>query len=91
VTPLAKLAGFAALFGGAALLGGVLDPEAAGEDKPMAGHGDAPAAAHGDEAGHDDSVGFEVTFPSEGRYRLFVQFKHVGRVQTVAFTQAVQR
>jgi hypothetical protein len=37
----------------------------------------------------DDSVSFAATFPTEGRYRLFLQFKHDGRVQTVAFTQAV--
>jgi hypothetical protein len=34
-------------------------------------------------------VGFGATFPTAGRYRLFLQFKHEGRVQTVAFTQAV--
>jgi len=37
----------------------------------------------------DDAVRFAVTFPTEGRYRLFLQFKHEGRVQTVAFTQEV--
>jgi hypothetical protein len=37
----------------------------------------------------DDSVRFAATFPTEGRYRLFLQFKHEGRVQTVAFTQEV--
>jgi hypothetical protein len=36
-------------------------------------------------------VGFAATFPTEGRYRLFLQFKHEGRVQTVAFTQEVGR
>jgi hypothetical protein len=48
---------------------------------------------HGDEAAtdeHDDSVGFAATFPTEGRYRLFLQFQHEGRVQTVAFTQEVK-
>jgi hypothetical protein len=44
----------------------------------------------GDERGHDDSVGFEVTFPTAGRYRLFLQFKHEGRVHTVAFTQELR-
>jgi hypothetical protein len=39
---------------------------------------------------HDDSVGFAATFPTAGRYRLFLQFKHEGRVQTVAFTQEVK-
>jgi hypothetical protein len=50
-------------------------------------------AGHGDEAAtdaHDDSVGFAATFPTQGRYRLFLQFKHEGRVQTVAFTQEVK-
>jgi hypothetical protein len=37
----------------------------------------------------DDSVRFAATFPTEGRYRLFLQFQHDGRVQTVAFTQEV--
>ena len=49
--------------------------------------------AHGDGAKadvHDDSVGFAATFPTTGRYRLFLQFKHEGRVQTVAFTQEVK-
>jgi hypothetical protein len=67
VTPLAKLAGFAAvlavLFGGGALLGGALDPEAAGEDKPMAGHDDAPAAGHGDD-GHGEEE--ETAAPVRG-------------------------
>jgi hypothetical protein len=36
-----------------------------------------------------DTVGFAATFPTAGRYRLFLQFKHEGRVQTVAFTQEV--
>ncbi len=34
-----------------------------------------------------DEPVFEVTFPTPGRYRLFLQFQHEGRVQTVAFTQ----
>jgi hypothetical protein len=37
----------------------------------------------------DDSVRFVATFPTEGRYRLFLQFEHDGRVHTVAFTQEV--
>jgi hypothetical protein len=37
----------------------------------------------------DHSVEFDATFPTEGRYRLFLQFKHAGRVHTVAFTQTV--
>ena len=38
----------------------------------------------------DGPIGFAATFPTAGRYRLFLQFKHEGRVQTVAFTQEVQ-
>ena len=33
---------------------------------------------------------FAATFPTEGRYRLFLQFKDAGRVHTVAFTQEVR-
>ena len=36
-----------------------------------------------------NTVGFGATFPTEGRYRLFLQFKHEGLVHTVAFTQEV--
>ena len=38
----------------------------------------------------DDSVRFAATFPTQGRYRLFLQFQHDGRVHTVAFTQEVR-
>ena len=38
-----------------------------------------------------DGVGFMATFPTEGRYRLFLQFQHEGRVHTVAFTEKVSR
>ena len=40
----------------------------------------------------DDAVAFEATFPTPGRYRLFLQFKTPdppARVQTVAFTHEV--
>jgi hypothetical protein len=39
--------------------------------------------------GHD-GVSFETEFATPGRYRLFLQFKHEGRVHTVAFTQVVR-
>jgi hypothetical protein len=39
--------------------------------------------------GHGDAIGFETEFPSEGRYRLFLQFKHDGEVHTAAFTRSV--
>jgi hypothetical protein len=38
-----------------------------------------------------DGPSFGATFPTAGRYRLFLQFQHEGRVQTVAFTQEVGR
>jgi hypothetical protein len=38
----------------------------------------------------DDPIAFWAKLPTAGRYRLFLQFKHAGRVHTVAFTQAVQ-
>lgn len=48
----------------------------------------------GDRATHpgsrDESTAFAVTFPTAGRYRLFLQFKHEGTVRTVAFTQEVR-
>lgn len=37
-----------------------------------------------------DAVAFETEFPTSGRYRLFLQFSHDGRVHTVAFTQEVK-
>ena len=40
------------------------------------------------EAGSSE-IGFGATFPTAGSYRLFLQFQHNGRVQTVAFTQGV--
>jgi len=47
--------------------------------------------AHGGEAaGGEGSIGFESTFPTTGSYRLFLQFKIDGRIQTVAFTQEVR-
>ena len=33
-------------------------------------------------------IAFETEFPSAGRYRLFLQFKHEGKVRT-AFTRRV--
>jgi hypothetical protein len=36
-----------------------------------------------------DSLSFMAELPSKGRYRLFLQFQHEGRVHTAAFTQEV--
>ena len=44
---------------------------------------------HPDEQG--ESVSFMTEFPSAGRYRLYLQFKHDGRVHTAEFTQEVSR
>lgn len=41
--------------------------------------------------GHGRAVSFTTEFPSEGRYRLYLQFKHAGRVHTAEFTQEVGR
>ena len=41
--------------------------------------------------GHGGTVRFMTEFPSEGRYRLYLQFKHEGRVHTAEFTQEVAR
>jgi hypothetical protein len=46
---------------------------------------------HPDEAGGPGRIAFGASFPSAGRYRLFLQFKHDGRVQTVAHTVEVSR
>src|SRR5215213_3629448 len=35
----------------------------------------------------EDSLAFMAEFPSAGRYRLYLQFKHEGRVHTAEFTQ----
>jgi hypothetical protein len=44
---------------------------------------------HPEEGG--DAVSFMTEFPSEGRYRLYLQFKHDGRIHTAEFTQEVAR
>jgi len=38
-----------------------------------------------------DEIAFEATFPTAGRYRLYLQFKHAGAVQTAEFTVVVPR
>ena len=38
-----------------------------------------------------DSLAFMAEFPTEGRYRLYLQFKHDGEVRTAEFTQEVSR
>jgi hypothetical protein len=36
-----------------------------------------------------DSLSFMTAFPSAGRYRLFLQFRHAGRIHTAEFTREV--
>jgi len=38
-----------------------------------------------------DEIVFEATFPTAGRYRLYLQFRHEGHVRTVEYTVAVPR
>ena len=54
---------------------------------PVTGGGE-----HGAEPAHEGgaSVAFETEFPSSGRYGLYLQFKHDGKVRTAQFTR-VQR
>jgi len=40
---------------------------------------------------HANEIGFAATFPSAGRYRLFLQFQAGGEVRTVAYTLEVPR
>jgi len=61
---------------------------------PMGGGGDE----HGGHGGHaevtgdsDKGIRFMTEFPSEGRYRLFLQFQHEGDVHTAEFTREVSR
>ncbi len=38
-----------------------------------------------------EAIKFATEFPSDGRYGLFLQFKHRGKVHTAAFTREVAR
>lgn len=48
-----------------------------------------PADSPGTRGGHE--VAFMATFPTAGRYRLFLQFQTGGEVRTVAYTVEVSR
>jgi Domain of unknown function (DUF4396) len=50
-----------------------------------------PSEGGGHGAGHGMAVSFDTEFPSADSYRLFLQFKHEGKVHTAAFTRAVER
>jgi hypothetical protein len=44
-----------------------------------------------EEQGGASEIVFDATFPTAGRYRLYLQFKHEGAAHTVEFTVEVQR
>ena len=46
---------------------------------------------HAHAEGEESAVSFMTEFPSAGRYRLYLQFKHDGLVHTAEFTQEVSR
>jgi hypothetical protein len=58
-------------------------------EEAAAGHGHGDAA--GGHEGSADEIAFAATFPTPGRYRLYLQFKHEGVVQTAQFTVVLQR
>jgi hypothetical protein len=39
----------------------------------------------------DAAVPFMTEFTTAGTYRLYLQFKHAGRIHTAEFTQEVER
>jgi hypothetical protein len=49
--------------------------------------GEAPSGRYG--AASSQSIAFATEFPSRGRYVLFLQFKHDGRVHTARFARTV--
>jgi len=59
------------------------DEHAAGEEVE---HSNSAAQTPG-----SDPIKFATEFPSDGRYGLFLQFKHQGKVHTAAFTRKVER
>jgi hypothetical protein len=46
-------------------------------------------AGHDEDTGAPEDVEFRTTFPSAGRYRLYLQFRLDGRVRTAEFTREV--
>lgn len=52
---------------------------------------DEGAEVAGGHEGAVDEVAFAATFPTAGRYRLYLQFRHADAVRTAEFTVAVRR
>ena len=48
-------------------------------------------SGHGEAGAGSEPIKFATEFPSDGRYGLFLQFKHEGKVHTAAFTREVAR
>jgi hypothetical protein len=46
---------------------------------------------HPEETHEENVIPFSAHFPTPGRYRLYLQFKHQGQVRTVEFTVEVER
>ena len=46
---------------------------------------------HPEQTGEANVIPFAAHFPTPGRYRLYLQFKHQGQVRTAEFTVEVQR
>jgi hypothetical protein len=53
--------------------------------------GGAEGGGHGGGEADPRSIAFATEFPTAGRYRLFLQFKHKDEVHTAAFTRNVPR
>ncbi len=58
-----------------------------GDNRPGGGRHDHAGSA----AAHGSQIAFAATFPTPGRYRLFLQFRAGGEVRTVAYTLEVPR
>jgi hypothetical protein len=54
------------------------------------GHGHGVDSAAGGHA-HPNEIAFATSFPTRGRYRLYLQFRHAGAVRTAGFTVEVPR
>jgi Domain of unknown function (DUF4396) len=58
---------------------------------PTEGGAGGEHGGHGAGAEESDAVSFATEFPTAGRYRLFLQFRHGNEVHTAAFTRGVSR
>ncbi|MDQ2676200.1 MAG: DUF4396 domain-containing protein [Actinomycetota bacterium] len=63
-------------------------PVGAGHEEEGTSH-EEEGSSHGAHEEGGEGIRFETEFPSEGSYRLFLQFKHNGEVHTAEFTREV--